>query len=113
MEFGSKSSLILSELALQLPVLIAIVCCMVVLMMRWKRHPGVSALAITGLALTLIHIPVFTTIYAWVPEMLPKNPSSADITKLYLIMGLIFNTTFVAASAPLLVAVFIKRPGSN
>ena len=109
MDPGSKFPQILTELALQLPVLIAIAGCIALLVARRKRHPAVSALAITGLALMLIHIPVFTTVYAFALDMLPKSPSTADITNLFLILGLIFNLTIVVASTPLLVAIFVKR----
>jgi hypothetical protein len=82
---------------------------MVVMIVRWKRHAAVSALALTGLLLLLLHIPVFMIIYASALQMLPSYPTSDDYQRLFLIIGLIFNVTLLVAYVPLLLAIFIKR----
>jgi len=111
MEGGAKIPLWLSELAQQLPSLITILVCMVLVIARWKRHPTVSLLAVIGLFLLWLHGPVFTLIYAQGPSLfLGNNYNSEDIRKLFLVLGLIFNSTRAIAFAPLLAAIFIGRP---
>ena len=111
MESGAKLPLWLSELAQQLPSLITLLVCMVLVIARWKRHPTVSLLAVIGLFLLLLHAPIFTLIYAQGPSLLlGTNYTSEDIRNLFLVMGLIFNSTRAIAFAPLLAAIFIGRP---
>ena len=111
MESGAKITLWLSELAQQLPSLITILVCIVLVITRWKRHPTVSLLAVIGLFLLLLHAPVFSLIYAQGPSLfLGNNYTSEDIPNLFLILGLTFNSTRVIAFAPLLAAIFIGRP---
>jgi hypothetical protein len=111
MESGAKIPLWLWELAQQLPSLITILVCMVLVIARWKRHPTVSLLAVIGLFLLWLHVPVFTLIYVQAPSLfLGNNYTSEDIRKLFLVLGLIFNSTRAIAFAPLLAAIFIGRP---
>jgi hypothetical protein len=111
MESGAKIPLWLSELAQQLPSLITILVCMVLVIARWKRHPTVSLLAVIGFFLLWLHAPVFTLIYAQGPTLfLGNNYTADDIRNLFLVLGLIFNITRVIAFAPLLAAIFIGRP---
>ena len=110
MEFNSRLSQILTDLALQLPSLLGIVVCMVVVLMRRNRHPKVSALALIGLALVLIHGPVFVFIYAWSSDLFLHNASADEIRSVWLVLGLIFNLTRAIAFAPLLAAIFVQRP---
>ena len=109
MNSSARSLQILGELAEQLPVLLTILVCMGLLVWRWRRHPAVCGWGVTGLALLLLHAPVFTVLYAWTPEMLPASAGPDDFRNLFLILGLIFNTTKVIAYAPLMVAIFMKR----
>lgn len=111
MESGGKITLWLSGLAQQLPSLITIVVCIVLVITRWKRHPTVSLLAVIGLFLLLLHGPVFALIYLQAPSLFLKSDyTSEDIRSLFLVLSLIFNTTRVIAFAPLLTAIFIGRP---
>jgi len=111
MEGGSKVPLWLWELAQQLPSLITILVCMVLVIARWKRHPTVSLLAVIGLFLLWLHVPFFTLIYVQGPSLfLGNNYNPEDIRKLFLVLGLVFNTTRAIAFAPLLAAIFIGRP---
>lgn len=99
------------ELAQQLPSLITILVCIVVVITRWKRHPKVSLLALIGLALLFLHGPVFILIYAWVPSLLIKSTyTSEEISYVFLVLGVIHNSIRAIAFAPLLAAIFIRRP---
>lgn len=111
MESAAKIPLWLWEMAKQLPSLITILVCIVVVIARWKRQPTVSLLAVIGLLLLWLHVPVFALIYAQGPSLfLGKNYTPEDLRKLFLVLGLIFNSTRAIAFAPLLAAIFIGRP---
>ncbi len=110
MESGAKITQLLSELAQQLPSLITILVCIALVITRWKRHPTVSLLAVIGLFLLLLHGPVFALIYAQAPSLLIKSTyTSEDIRNVFLVLGLIFNSTRAIAFAPLLAAIFVGR----
>jgi len=108
---SAKIPVWLSEMAQQLPSMITLLVCVVLVIARWKRHPTVSLLAGIGLFLLFLHLPFFTLIYAQGPSLfLGKNYTPEDIRNLFFVLGLIFNGTRVIAFAPLLAAIFIGRP---
>jgi hypothetical protein len=108
---NSNIPLWLSELAQQLPSLITILVCMALVIARRRRHPTVSLLAVTGLVLLFLHSPVFILIYVQGPSLfLGSNYTPDDLQKLFVVMGLLFNSTRAVAFAPLLAAIFIGRP---
>ena len=108
---SAKIPLWLSELAQQLPSLITILVCLVLVIVRWKWHPKVSLLAVIGFVLLLLHSPIFILIYVQGPSLFLGNDyTSEDLRKLFLVLGLIFNSTRAIAFAPLLAAIFIGRP---
>jgi hypothetical protein len=111
MESGAKLTQVLWDLAQGLPSLITILVCIVVIITRRQRHPRVSLLALIGLSLIFIHNVIFTFVYVWVPSLFINSTyTSQDIQNLYLVLGLIFNSTRVIAFAPLLAAIFVSRP---
>ena len=111
MESSAKIPEWLSTLAQQLPSMITLVVCMVLVIARWKRHPTVSLLAVAGLFLLLLHGPVFALIYAQGPSLFLKHDyTSEDLQNLFFALSLIFNSTRALAFAPLLAAIFIGRP---
>ena len=99
------------ELAQQLPSLITILVCIVVVFTRWKRHPKVSLLALIGLFLLFLHGPVFVLIYSGTSSFLIKSTyTTEEVRNVFLVLGVIFNLTRAIAFAPLLAAVFVRRP---
>ena len=109
----AKLTQVLTELALQLPSAITIVVCIVVVLLRRKRHPAVTTLAAIGLGLILLHGIAFVFIYNWVPELLKSDNTIAGMTSVILVLRIIFNVTRALAYAPLLAAIFIRRPSSE
>src|ERR1700741_2074847 len=101
MESSARITQWLSGLAEQLPSLITTLVCLVLVIARWKRHPAVSLLAVIGLFLLFLHGPVFALIYAQAPSLfLNNNYTPEDVRNLFLVLGLIFNTTRAIAFAP-------------
>lgn len=114
MESTAAIGRIMTDLMLSLPSLIATIVCLIIIVLRWKRHPKVSLMASVGLGLLLLHNIVFTVIYATVPRAFIRSSYTADdIQNVFLVLGLIFNVARVIAFTPLLAAIFIKRPAST
>src|SRR4051812_39993156 len=102
MQTGATITQILTDLALSLPSLLTIIVCLVVISLRWKRHPKVSMLAVLGLGLLFVHTILFTVIYATVPTAVIRSSYTAnDIQNLFLVLGLTVNVTRVIALTPL------------
>ena len=106
---NSGSSLLWNLLA-DIPVLIALLVCMVFVVMRWKRSPKAALLALIGLVLLLLHMPIFETLYALAPEMIVRSGSStSSSSNAYFLLGLINYSAMAFAFAFLLAAVFVGR----
>jgi hypothetical protein len=100
----------------QLPSLLTIIGCIIFALTRWKRHPKVSLLLVAGLGLLLVHIFVFLLVYDLVPPLFikPDNYANTESIRrtLYLVLGLIANTSIAVSFALLLGAVFTQRKSS-
>ena len=101
----------------QLPSLLTLIGCIVFALMRWKRHPKVSLLLVAGLGLLLVHAFVFLLVYDLVPPLFIKPDNYANTASirrtLYLVLGLIANTSIAISFALLLGAVFTQRNSSG
>ena len=104
---NSGSSFLWNLLA-DIPVLIALLACMVFVVMRWKRSAKAALLALIGLVLLLLHTPIFEAIYAFVPEMIVRSGSGSSSNTFFL-LGLINYSAMALAFGFLLAAVFIGR----
>jgi heme/copper-type cytochrome/quinol oxidase subunit 4 len=117
MEAGNKLLELLKDLAEQLPSLLTILACMVFAIARWQRTRKVSQVVLTGLVLLFLHLIVFSIVYNWVPDLFigsASYPSQASTIRImYLILGLITNSSLGVALAVLLTAIFIQRPSTN
>lgn len=103
----------LTEISEQLSMIFAMLICIIVAVVRWKRHPRVSMTVIAGCALLLIQIPVVAAIYAWVPEAIIKSANPADANSfhdsVYMVIALCSNSFVALALAFLVAAIFMKR----
>jgi hypothetical protein len=97
----------------QLPSLLTLIGCIGFALMRWKRHPKVSLLLVAGLGLLVVHAFVFMLVYDLVPPLFikPENYLNMDSMRriVYLVLGLIANSSIAVAFALLLAAVFTQR----
>lgn len=117
MEASNKILELVKDLLEQLPSLLTIIACLVFAIVRWKRSPTVSQVALMGLVLLFLHLVVFSIVYTWVPDLLIRASVAADQPTLarnvYLVLGLITNLSLGVAFAVLLTAIFIQRPATN
>jgi hypothetical protein len=114
---ASKIFELLKDLMEQLPSLLTILACMIFAIVRWKRYPKVSLSVLIGLALMFLHSIVFAVVYNWVPDLFIRSadyPNQESASRsVYLILGLINNSSFAVAFAVFLTAIFIQRPSTN
>ena len=103
----------LTEISEQLSMILAMLICIVVAVVRWKRHPRVSMLVIAGCLLLLFQTFIIAAVYAWVPDMIIKAANPANLesfrTNLYLVIALISNSFVALAFALLVTAIFMRR----
>jgi len=108
MESSKQVYEILTSIAIQLPSLLTILGGIVLAILRWKRHPGVSMAIAVGLGLMLLHLLVFTVVYAVLPTLM----AGADITTLqtvYTLVPVAYNFTLAIFTIILLIAIFMRR----
>ena len=117
MDAANKLLELLKDLAEQLPSLLTILACIVFTITRWKTTRRVSQVVLIGLVLLFLHLIVFSVVYTGVPEMFIRStsyPSQASTIRImYLILGLITNSSLGVSLAVLLTAIFIRRPSTN
>ena len=96
------------EVAVQFPSLLALLVCLVIALVRWKRHPRASLVASLAFVLLMLHGLFFAAIYIWIPHWLGEGTAESHRT-FYNMFGLFASVLFAIAMAILLVAVFIDR----
>jgi hypothetical protein len=90
----------------QLPSQITILVCLVLVLVRWKRSPKASLLALIGLLLLFLHAPIFAVVYALAPQLFR---GTFFYENMFTVLGLISYSFLVIAFLPLLAAVFSQR----
>jgi hypothetical protein len=117
MEASNKILELLKGLMEQVPSLLTILGCMVFAIVRWRRHSKVSLLVLIGLGLLFVHSFVFAVVYTWIPDLFIRSADylnqTSVIRNVYLVLGLISNSSFGVAFAVLLMAIFIHRPSTS
>jgi len=96
------------EVAIQFPSLLALLVCLVIALVRWKRHPRASLVASAAFILLMLHGLVFAVLYTWIPHWLGEGSAESQ-RSFYNMFALFANALFAIAMAILLVAVFIDR----
>jgi hypothetical protein len=102
---GNSLNLLWTLLA-QLPSQITILVCLVLVLVRWKRSPKASLLALIGLLLLFLHAPIFSFLFALAPELFR---GTVLFDNMFNILGLLSYSLVAIAFLPLLAAVFIQR----
>jgi len=113
MQNAQKFEQLLWSLAGQLPSLVALAGCIVFVATRWKRYPKVSLLTLIGLLVIFVADFFFGVIFVWAPDLLINGGSGlsggANVTTVFMVLGLISNTVFAIAFIFLLAAIFTQR----
>ncbi|MCM3900354.1 MAG: hypothetical protein ND866_01465 [Pyrinomonadaceae bacterium] len=97
----------------ELPSLFVMLICIVVAIVRWKRHPRVSLIVILALTfLTLVTL-ASAAVFIWVPRLFVDPGNYVTTSGVYAVLNIIYNGLFTLALGALLLAVFIQRPSSQ
>lgn len=113
MESSEKIFELLKDLLAQLPSLLVMLGCMIVAIVRWRRHPKVSLLVLLSLALMMLQGIFYAVVYTWVPDWFLRavGPASTEMVarNVYLVLGLFSNGTLAIGLILLLAAIFTQR----
>ena len=100
-------------IAVQLPSLLTMLICIVLVVIRWKRHPKVSLTLVIGLILLFLHTFVFAFIYAYVPDLFAGPVNYAALRTIISVVSFIYNSSLAIVIGILLTAVFMQRSPSS
>jgi len=100
---------VLRNVLTQLPSLLTLLVCLVISIVRWKRHPKVSMVAALAFVFLILHGLVFSAAYIWIPRLFFGSGSYESHPTFYWALALITNFLFAIALATLLLAVFVDR----
>ncbi len=92
------------------PVMLVTVGGIVFAIVRRKRHPKVSGLAIAGLILFQLQSLAFSSLYYLLPRLASRGWSWASIDNLSLVLDISHDVLYASSIAVLAVAVFSQRP---
>ena len=97
----------------ELPSLLAFIACIVFAITRWKRYPRVAMLVTIALTYLLLHQIVFSLIYFFVPSHFIRNAPAETvqtvIRNVYLVIGLLSNTTLAIGIIIIVAGIFTRR----
>lgn len=92
----------------QLISLATLLVCLVIALVRWKRHPKISLLVSLALFFLLAETLIFNFVEVFAARRLQLS-SGLESDRFYLIFGLVVSATMAIAYAVLLVAIFAER----
>ncbi len=99
----------LSDVLTQLPSLLTMLICVIIAIIRWKRHPKASLLVLLGLIFMILQALVFAAVYAWVPRWIATSETINSSRAIYMALGATYNSFFAISMGALLLAIFIGR----
>jgi len=76
---------------------------------RWKRHPKVSALTVVGLLIFQFQSLTFSSLYYFLPRLATHGWTWASIDNLSIVLALLHDVFFGVAIALLAAAAFSER----
>jgi hypothetical protein len=91
----------------QLVSLLTLLICLVITLVRWKRHPKVSLITALGLVLLIVHSLVFAVADVWLERLMMNAGIQPD--HFFLILGLSRSLTLAVAFAVLLTGILSDR----
>jgi hypothetical protein len=97
------------DLLTQLPSLLTLFVFLIVTLLRWKRHPKVSAAGAVSLFLLILHGLFFSTAYIWIVRWFPPATAIDQSRNFFNLFVLFGNFLFATILALLIFAVFLDR----
>lgn len=90
-------------------MLLLVLAGIVVAIVRWKRHPKVSLLTVSGLVLFIAQSLTFGTIFYFLPLLHDRGYSYGSIDNLYLVVEICHDIAYSAVIVLLVSAVLSQR----
>ncbi|MEP6569682.1 MAG: hypothetical protein ABJC10_07910 [Acidobacteriota bacterium] len=100
---------VLRNVLTQLPSLLTLLVCLVIALLRSKRHPKVSMLAGLGMILIIFDELFYSGAYIWIPRLFFATGSDRDHQTFFYLLGLSSSLLFALSLGMLLIAIFIDR----
>ena len=95
------------------PVALVVLMGLVFAIIRWRRHPKVSALTVAGLLLFQLQALAFSSLYYFLPRLADHGWTWRSIDHLSIGLDICHDLAFSAALVLLVAAVFIGRTQSE
>lgn len=96
----------LLSLAERTPMVLLALVAIVIAIVRWRRHPGVSGLTVVAFLLYLFRMFVFAFLFQWLPRL---HLSSNAFDTFFVLMGVFSDLFFAGVLLMLVFAAFSKR----
>lgn len=104
----------LTSLTQRLPLLIILIAAIIFAIVRWRRHPSVSLMAVIGLGLYVGKVFLFTALSYSVPKIrVSMNLSSAIANHLFEALNFLNNLVWAAILIFLVAAAFTGRNSNS
>ena len=91
------------------PVMLVVLAGLVFAIIRWRRHPKVSALTVAGLLLFQLQSLAFSSLYYFLPRLADHGWTWRSIVHLSIGLDICHDLVFTVAFALLAVAIFTGR----
>jgi hypothetical protein len=91
------------------PMLLLVLAGILVALVRWKRHPKVSLLTVSGLGLFILQSLTFGSVFYLLPRLHDRGFSYGNINNLYLIIEVCRDIFYSAVIVLLVSAVLTQR----
>jgi hypothetical protein len=93
----------------RLPIILMALAGILIAIVRWKRHPKVSLLAVLGMGLFLLESLTFMFVYYFLPRFVERGWTFGSVTTLYALAQACQDFLFAAVIILLVVAAFSQR----
>jgi hypothetical protein len=90
-------------------MLLLVLAGIVIAIVRWKRHPKVSLLTVSGLSLFIAQSMTFGSIFYFLPRLHDRGFSYGSINNLYLVLEVCRDIFYSAVIVLLVSAVLSQR----
>ena len=91
------------------PVMLVVLMGLVFAILRWRRHPKVSALTVAGLLLFQLQSLTFSSLYYFLPRLADHGWTWRSIDHLSIVLDICHDLVFTVAIALLAAAVMTGR----
>ena len=94
-------------------MILVVLAGLVFAIVRWKRHPKVSALTVTGLVLFQFQSIAFSSLYYFLPRLALRGWTWAAVDNLSIVIDVCHDIVFSIAIGLLAGAIFSGRKSQN